>query len=42
MRRMPIQSPLNGPHSRIASIMYWEQEGVYRHEGGKSGEMAIW
>lgn len=39
---MPNQTPLIGPYFWIASSVYCEQVGVYRHEGGVSGEMYSW
>jgi hypothetical protein len=35
----PIQKPLKGPQILKASIIYAEQVGVYRHEGGNNGEI---
>ena len=32
-------SPFNGPCLVIASIAYWLQVGVKRHDGGNKGDM---
>lgn len=34
----PLNAPLRSPYFEIASMVYWEQLGVKRHEGGKRGE----
>jgi len=34
--------PFMGPCFLMASIPYTEQVGVYRHDGGRYGEMAYW
>ena len=39
MRLMPIHPPLNIPYFITASTMYWLHVGVYRQDGGVSGDM---
>lgn len=34
IRLNPIHEPFGSPYRWIASSVYWEQEGVYRHVGG--------
>ncbi len=34
--------PLNMPYFRIASIAYFEHEGVYRHALGRWGDRMSW
>ncbi len=42
MRRAPSQVPLSAPYFSIASAVYREQLGVYRHELGSSGAKPTW
>jgi len=37
-----MYDPLNTPYFKIASLVYWEQEGTYRHEEGNRGDRRYW
>ena len=42
MRFAPIQHPLATPYLVIASKVYCEQVGIYRHCGGVTCDIVIW
>ena len=42
IRRRPIPIPFIGPHSSIASTMYWLQDGLNRQLAPSIGDKVIW